>query len=472
MNRTGIFLAAAGLLALIALVIGLPRVAPSVQVQPPPEPLVAVTPAPAVASDGSIKMQARLSHPFVSTGRSDVFATVELFGVEVPGAERTPVNFAVVIDRSGSMSGFKLSQAKLAAKQLVSLLRPADRLAIVHYGSDVKSMPAMPATAENKERMLSTIDAIWDDGGTNIGAGLSVGRDHLLASRSDFKVNRMILISDGQPTEGMTDHAGLTGLAQQIRQHGVTVSAIGVGTDFNEDLMQAIAEMGAGAYGYLEDASRLATIFQKDLQQAGTTVARQVELSFELPDGVELGEILGYRAVQNGRLVTVSMADFSSGQMERVVARLVVDAPAAGKSFDVTGLKLRYTDLLKNGQVESNAKLLAMATDRQELILANRDKDATVHAARAQGAWNLQQAADHLKRGDRAKANEYLRRNVDVYNQAAVVAGPAALADDFKAQGDMEAAFESAQDEGQVQRSVKAAKVQSRKSFGLMGSTY
>ena len=78
------------------------------------------------------------------------------------------------------------------------------------------------------------------------------------------------------------------------------MSAIGVGTDFNEDLMQAFAEYGAGAYGFLEDAGQLATLFQKDLQQAATQVARNVELSFELPEGVTLGEVLGYRAHQAG----------------------------------------------------------------------------------------------------------------------------------------------------------------------------
>src|SRR5207302_7004873 len=117
-------------------------------------------------------------------------------------------------------------------------------------------------------------------GGTNIGAGLTTARDLMLAQLSEYKVNRMILISDGQPTEGVTDAASITQLAADIRKAGVSVSAIGVGTDFNEDLMQSIAEMGTGAYGYLNDASQLATIFQKDLAQATTTVARNVTLTF------------------------------------------------------------------------------------------------------------------------------------------------------------------------------------------------
>ena len=129
-------------------------------------------------------------------------------------------------------------------------------------------------------------------------------------------------------------------MVKNIRAEGVTVSSIGVGTDFNEDLMQAFAEYGAGAYGFLEDAGKLASLFQKDLQQATTQVARNVELSFELPEGVTLGEVLGYRAHQAGRIVRVPMPDFSAGQTERVVARVTVMGSAVGQTVNVTGLKL------------------------------------------------------------------------------------------------------------------------------------
>ena len=119
MNRTGIFLAAAGVLALVALVAGVPRFTRN---GPGPTDVVITTPMPRTTSGGSLTMTSRLSHPFITLGRQDLFATVDLRGVEVPGRARGAVNLAVVIDRSGSMSGFKLNQAKQAARQLVSQL--------------------------------------------------------------------------------------------------------------------------------------------------------------------------------------------------------------------------------------------------------------------------------------------------------------------------------------------------------------
>jgi Ca-activated chloride channel family protein len=481
MNKTFTFLALAGALALVALVLGMPRV---VQPIPPPQPHIATPvpptpplpptppPAPATASNGSLTMTSRLSHPYINLGSSDLFVTVDVTGAEVPGSRRSPVNLAVVIDRSGSMSGYKLTQAKQAARQLVGMLRDEDRLAIVHYGSDVKALPGMQATSGNRARMLQYIEGIWDEGGTNISAGLTTGQHQVNAARSEYKVNRIILISDGQPTEGVTDEESLKQTVKNIRAQGVSVSSIGVGTDFNEDLMQAFAEYGAGAYGFLEDAGKLASIFQKDLQQASTQVARNVEMSFELPDGVTLGEVLGYRAHQAGRTVRVPMPDFSAGQTERVVARVTVAGSAVGQAVDVTGLKLTYTDLLKDGTVESKASLSAMVTDRREEVLAKQDKDATVYAARARSAANLQKAAEALKVGRRVEAQQLIQQNQMMFMEAASVAGAPAVAADVAEQKAAYEEYEQAQGDEAVNRAVKSSKAKALKDFGRMGSTY
>ncbi|MFL5343581.1 MAG: VWA domain-containing protein [Hyalangium sp.] len=479
MNKTFTFLALAGALALVALVLGMPRV---VSPPPPPQPHIATPvpvppppptpPPPASTSQGSLTMTSRLSHPYITPGSSDVFVTVDITGAQVPGSRRSPVNLALVIDRSGSMNGYKLAQAKQAARQLVGMLQEEDRLAIVHYGSDVKSLPSMAATSANRARMLQYIDGIWDEGGTNISAGLTTGQHQVNTARSQYQVNRIILISDGQPTEGITDEEGLKRVVKNIRAEGVTVSSIGVGTDFNEDLMQAFAEYGAGAYGFLADAGKLASIFQKDLQQATTQVARNVELSFELPEGVTLGEVLGYQAHQAGRTVRVAMPDFSASQTERVVARVTVMGSSVGQAVNVTGLKLTYTDLLKDGTVESTASLSAMVTDHREEVLAKQDKEATVYAARARSAANLQKAAEALKVGRRDEARQLIQQNQAMFDDVASVAGAPAVAADKAEQQAAYEEYEQARGEDAVNTAVKRSKAKALKDFGRLGSTY
>ncbi|MDC0714914.1 VWA domain-containing protein [Stigmatella sp. ncwal1] len=476
MNKTVTLLALAGGLALTALVLGLPHVThppvhiatPAPSKPPPPLP----PPPPASTSQGSLTMTSRLSHPYITPGSSDVFVTVDITGQEVPGARRSPVNLALIIDRSGSMSGYKLEQAKQAARHLVTLLKDEDRLAIVHYGSDVKSLPGLQATPDNRKRMVQYIEGIWDEGGTNISAGLLAGQAQVEAARSDYQVNRLILISDGQPTEGSTDEGSLKQVVKDIRSRGITVSSIGVGTDFNEDLMQAFAEYGAGSYGFLEDAGKLATLFQKDLQQATTQVARNVELSFELPQGITLGEVLGYRANTAGNTVRVALTDFSAGQTERVVARVVVTGSRVGQAVDVTALKLAYTDLLKDKTVESASRLSAMVTDQREEVLARQDKDATVYATRARSAQNLQKAAEALKMGRRDEAKKLIQMNQQMFQEAASVAGAPAVAADMADQDAAIVEYEKASSADDVNTAVKRSKTQALKSFGRMGSTY
>lgn len=456
MNRTQMYLAAAAGLAVMALVVGLPR-------------FVAGRPQPGGSSGtGALTMSARLSHPYVSVGQTDVFATVDVKGVEVPGATRAPVNLALVLDRSGSMAGAKLDEAKLAAQQLIGQLNASDRLAIVHYGSDVRSQPGLYATEENKRALMNFVSSITDDGGTNIGAALTTARELLVATKAGFKVNRMILISDGQPTEGVTDPAGLTALVKDARALGISVSSIGVGDDFQESLMAAFAEVGGGAYGYLKDTSALATIFRKDLAQAGTQVARNVVLQFDLPDDVTLGEVLGYQAVQTGQTVTVPMPDFSAGQLDRMVVRLKVQAAAAGRTIDVSHLKLSYVDLLNGGQGEAQAQLAALVTDQFELVAKNLDKDAAVFAARARSAENTRRAGDLLNEGRDDEAQALLQENGMIFEEAAKIAGPAAVAPDVAGNNALSDAFLR----GEKKDAAKRALSKARMDYGLMGSTY
>ncbi len=469
MNRTTAYLSVACGLALLALVLATPRSAGGASPTPAPSP----TPPPiATVTNGSMRLTARLSHPAVQPGTSEIFATVDLSGQELPGAERAPVNLALVIDRSGSMAGRKLVEAKQAARHLVGQLRGSDRLAVLHYGSDVRTLPGMNATDENKARMLEFIDAIDDDGGTNIGDGLSSGSAQVQRARADFKVNRIILISDGQPTEGMTDPGALTRLARTIRGEGISVSAMGVGVDFNESLMAGIAENGAGAYAYLRDASMLATVFQKDLQQAGTTVARGVELSFDLPEGVELAEVLGYRHSRAGRSVRIPMPDFSAGQLERVVVRLRVVAGNPGGTVPVAGLRLAYTDLVSDKPVSTEAKLAATVTEKAEEVAQRRDRDVAVHAARAQAAANLERAADLFARGERKAADQAMAQNAMLFEEAKQVAGPAAVSADVEALKELRSGMAEAEAAPEIQHQIKAAKKKALTDFGRMGSVY
>ncbi|MFT3714173.1 MAG: VWA domain-containing protein [Archangium sp.] len=419
---------------------GFPRVAPVAA--PPPAPVVVVTPpapqpapqpAPArVQTPGSLSLTGRLSHPYLVPGTSDVFATLEVSAVDVPGAKRAPVNLAVVIDRSGSMSGSKIENARRAAASLVDLLDDQDRLSIVHYGTDVSAMGGVFCTPENKLKLKRYIANIVDEGGTNIGDGLAIGERHISKALSDFRVNRVLLLSDGQPTVGITTANGLANVVKSIRSRGVSVTSLGVGADFNEDLMQRLADVGGGSYGFISDrnTAAMATLFQKDLEQAGTMVARTASISFTLPEGVRFVEVYGRPVSQAGNTVTITLPDFSARQVEKMVVRLTASPSVRSGSIDIASFSLNYQDLLTDKPADSRLSLAAMVTEDKTLAMNNRDKLAVVAAGKARAALNYQKAAEAIDRGNWADANKSLADNEEIFFEADAVAGPQAMADE------------------------------------------
>ncbi len=480
MNRTLAFLVTAAALGLVALVVKLPgpsatppppTVAPKVEPQKPPEP---PRPEPK-GTPGSLSLTGKLSHPYLTPGSSDVFLTADVTAVEVPGSRRAPVNMALVIDRSGSMAGEKIVHARQAALALLDQLDEHDRLTVVHFGSDVSVLPGAMVTDDNRRRMRGFINHIIDDGGTNIGGGLAAGKAQLDKGRSDFKVNRLVLVSDGQPTVGITSGGALARLAQSYHADGVTLTAIGVGLDFNEDLMTKLAAVGGGSYGYLRNTAQLAGLFTRDLQQAGTLVARDVQLKLTLPATVSFGEALGRDAsvghFNDGDRVTISLPDFSAGQTEKVVLRVRANAPAAG-TLDVADLKLAYDDVLASHPADAQLKLAALVTQDPTLALSRRDKDVAVAAVRAQTAVNYRKAAEAIAENKPAVAQHALRQNEVLFDDLTVQG----QGDLVKADRDQNNAYfgltqPSAPRATQLD-GVKQMKVQSLKSSGWGASAY
>lgn len=477
MNRTTGFLALAVGLLLVAVVLGLPNLkhdpAPPPQPEPkveapqptPPEPKVEPTGKP-----GSLTLTGRLSHPYLAPGTSDLYASLEVSAVDVPGSKRTPVNLAVVIDRSGSMSGAKIENARRAANHLVDLLAAGDRLAIIDYGTDVEVYAAREATEVNKAAMHRFINRIEDNGGTNIGDGLSAGATQIAAGMSDFRVNRILLLSDGQPTVGVTSAQGLVNVVRRIRDRGISVTSLGVGADFNEDLMQRLADVGGGSYGFISNASAMATLFEKDLEQAGTMVARTVNLTFDVPAGVQFVEVYGRPVSRVGNTVSISLPDFSARQVERLVVHLTATPSVRAGSIDIARFTLGYTDLLTEQPADARLALAAMVTEDSTLALRNRDKNAVVDSTRARASENYRRAAVALEKGDTRAAQQAVRDNDILFDDAEAVAGEGSVADERKTNGAIYG-LSTAAPEARPQ-AVKAMKSTSLKSAGRGDSVY
>ncbi|MEM9494266.1 MAG: VWA domain-containing protein, partial [Myxococcota bacterium] len=225
-GKTSAILLVAGLVAAGAALLSPRGAAP-----PPLEPL---EPTRAIDASG-ITLSAQFPSTHIAHGLGETHLAVTITAPSDGKRDRPPVNVAVVIDRSGSMSGEKLVHAKRAARHLVGQLRPGDRFAIIAYGSEVGVVfPSTPVSAASRSAAYQAIDSIYDDGGTNLSGGLIAGRDQILHSADPSTVQRIVLISDGLATMGMIEREQLARLAGETAQRAISITTVGVGLDFDE----------------------------------------------------------------------------------------------------------------------------------------------------------------------------------------------------------------------------------------------
>jgi len=261
---------------------------------------------------------------------------------------------------------------------------------------------------------------------------LQLGRAQLLKTKSDFRVNRLLLLSDGQPTVGLTSQAALSNIIVQMKSEGLSTTALGVGADFNERLMQNFADVGGGSYGFAGsgDGQALLTTFEKDLSQAGTLVARSVSIWFPLENGMINPEVYGRpvarQAGDSGQELIISMPDFSAGQTERVVIHFTKNTSNLGVEL-MGQYSLDYEDVLAEKHASAAVSLSAVVVADREVVKSKLDKQAYVFGKEAQAKKNYDFAADALSNGDTTTAQAALHDNDILFDDAANVAGEMAV---------------------------------------------
>ncbi len=315
------------------------------------------------------------------------------------------VDMVIVLDRSGSMQGNKIRDARQAVLNLLSNLSDQDRFALVSYSNGVqRHSDLIKVTGSNREHLTSTVRQISAGGGTNLGAGLHEGINVLLQAGRNGNAGKVILISDGLANEGITDISSLGNMASVAVEKAFGISTVGVGSDFNEQLMTAVADRGAGSYYYLENPNAFAQVFQKEFLNTRSVAATSVEVRVPLANSMSLVNANGYPVEIKDNQAIFHPGDLLSGQTRKLFLtfRMPVDTE---KIFEIKGINVRYQHKGEKYTVAlSEPFSIACVKDRKE-VFASMDKNEWEQKVLREDYNDLREkVAEDIKKGKQKDA--------------------------------------------------------------------
>ena len=292
--------------------------------------------------------------PFLA--RDETLLRIGLKAREVREGSRPDATLTFVIDVSGSMAREeRLELVKRSMGLLVEGLRRDDRVAIVVYGSDARIV-LEPTWATDAGAILDAIDSLAPEGSTNAAAGLRLGYEVAREQFRDEGINRVVLASDGVANVGPTSPDEILALIRDDARAGIQLVAVGVGMgNFNDALLEQLADQGDGFYAYVDDLDEARRLFVDDLTGTLQSVALDARVQVEFdPDTVEAYRLVGFenRAIDDGEFREDEVEAGAIGAGHEVTALYALRLSGEGRQERIGTVSLRWTDPLSSRSEE------------------------------------------------------------------------------------------------------------------------
>ena len=335
--------------------------------------------------------------------------------VDVPAAAkarvRAPVDLALVIDTSGSMEGAKIQAARASARTLVERLADGDVLSVDTFSDHARTLvPPVRLTPETRARVLSSIAELGTGGSTNMFEGLELAEMHVAQADRNHPVRRIVMISDGQANVGPSSPNALGELAQRSLSLGAQVTSLGVGLDYDERTLDAIAERTSGRLFHVGDPREMQATLEHEIDLLGSTVADQAAIEVVPAPGVVLVGVEGARieGAENGA-VRIPLGALFAGQHREALVRVRLTEAASGTQRALASVRLRFHDPAEN-EVERVQEVLArvMASDDPTAVASHANAKTHAMMAMVDAAKTEIQAAQDVGSGNFVQAQSQL----------------------------------------------------------------
>jgi Ca-activated chloride channel family protein len=341
-----------------------------------------------------------------------VYVYIDIQAGETVASVRAPLNISLVLDKSGSMEGDKIVNLRQAAKKAIDLLNDDDYVSIIAFSDQVYTIVSS-TTAADKAALHKEIDRIRDGGGTAMSGGMRRGLRELEKNLSTDRLNRMLLLTDGQ-TFGDEDQCKQLGA--DMRAKDIVIQALGLGEDWNEDLLDEVAEASGGKADFVETPDEMNTFFQEAVQRMQATVVQNANLILRLVNGIVPRQIwrvtpiienLGYKPLSDED-VQVELGEIDKDQGTALLVELLASPRPEGK-FRIAQAEVNYDVPALNlvGEKVKADIMIQFTTDAQ---LAKEYDAFTMNLVEKVTAFKLQtRALNAAKMGDAEGASKQLR---------------------------------------------------------------
>lgn len=330
---------------------------------------------------GTLRLRVMVNREHVPAGREGMLTVLlGLAAKEAGPEERLPLNLSFVLDRSGSMAGSKLAYTKRAVEFALQHLTARDFASVVSFDDQVE-VPVAQRPVGDKGVFAAAVNQLYPRGSTNLSGGMLAGFRNVRERLADGQVNRVLLLTDGLANVGITDHAQLVRRVTGLRESGVSLSTLGVGTDFDEELLTALAEAGGGETYFIENPDRIPAIFARELQGLLSVVAQNITVRFRPAIGCCLTAVLGYTFTAGPDGIVAPIPDMYAGEERGLLLELAVP-PLAEGAHSLGEVTLEYEGAGRDGGSVSVQSLLTVTATADRSVLAEEKEHPEVRRAR------------------------------------------------------------------------------------------
>ncbi|MCL1909740.1 MAG: VWA domain-containing protein [Kiritimatiellaeota bacterium] len=372
----------------------------------------------ATGASASVNLKVEPESGAVLAGKAQNIAVkISLAGIEPEAAdfgkgikERPAINLAIVIDRSGSMQGDRIRVAREAAIEAVNMLGERDIVSIIIFDHTAEVL--VPAqSAANKDSIIRKIRSVEARGSTAIFAGVSLAQEELGKFLSKDRVNRVILLSDGQANVGPSSPDELGRLGATLRKQGVSATTIGLGLDYNEDLMTRLAGKSDGNSYFAETSRDLPRIFAAELKDTLSVVAQGVKLRVEFENGALPTEILGREGRIDGNAVILDFNQIYGGQEKFVIVRTAVPSGEPAQTRQIARARATYFNPFNERETVASAMGHIRYSADTEAVRRSADINVQKDLIVLENAIALERAIELNDAGRNREASEILNKS-------------------------------------------------------------